>query len=53
MNQPTPKKPLNCPKGYGLCYGCETWCDVRPDGSLPDLCDDELEEVCDRKSGKD
>jgi hypothetical protein len=19
--------PLNCPKGYGLCYGCKVWCD--------------------------
>lgn len=19
--------PLNCPKGYGLCWTCSTWCD--------------------------
>ena len=24
------RKPLNCPKGYGLCWTCETWCDIRP-----------------------
>ena len=22
------KKPLNCPKGYGLCWTCDTWCDM-------------------------
>jgi hypothetical protein len=21
------KLPLNCPKGYGLCWTCSTWCD--------------------------
>ncbi len=24
----TAKKPLICPKGYGICWGCETWCDM-------------------------
>lgn len=25
---PSNRHPLNCPKGYGLCYGCAVWCDV-------------------------
>lgn len=24
-------KPLNCPKGYGLCWTCERWCDLPQD----------------------
>lgn len=20
--------PLNCPKGYGICWTCPTWCDM-------------------------
>lgn len=36
--------PLNCPKGYGLCWTCETWCDMdaRNDKVIEDDADREM-----------
>lgn len=52
------QKPLNCPKGYGLCWGCKVHCDhpqaseinmtVRSDSCL---CGQELRSESEQRNG--